>query len=135
MQYWVSVLVAIYGAALLVFSPICGWLADHTSSRRSTLLLGLLALLGATVLLNVGSNIGVLVVARILQGISAAVVYVSPTLPVIFDNADMNSLRWVVGLALLADTVPQERLAQAMGYVSVGMSLGILVAPLLSTLR
>lgn len=38
---------------------------------------------------------------------------------------------WVVGLALLADTVPQERLAQAMGYVSLGMSLGILIAPLL----
>lgn len=39
--------------------------------------------------------------------------------------------RWVVGLALLADTVPQERLAQAMGYVSMGMSLGILIAPML----
>lgn len=39
--------------------------------------------------------------------------------------------RWVIGLALLADTVPQENLAQAMGYVSLGMSLGILIAPLL----
>lgn len=39
--------------------------------------------------------------------------------------------RWVVGLALLADTIPQERLAQSMGYLSLGMSLGILVAPLL----
>lgn len=39
--------------------------------------------------------------------------------------------RWVIGLALLADTVPQEHLAQAMGYVSLGMSLGILIAPLL----
>jgi MFS family permease len=38
---------------------------------------------------------------------------------------------WVIGLALLADTVPQEQLAQAMGYVSLGMSLGILIAPLL----
>jgi MFS family permease len=37
----------------------------------------------------------------------------------------------VIGLALLADTVPQEHLAQAMGYVSLGMSLGILIAPLL----
>lgn len=43
----------------------------------------------------------------------------------------MSLCRWVVGLALLADTFPQERLAQAMGWVSVGMSLGILVAPLL----
>jgi MFS family permease len=37
----------------------------------------------------------------------------------------------VVGLALLADTVPQEQLAQATGWISLGMSLGILVAPLL----
>ncbi|ORY15743.1 major facilitator superfamily domain-containing protein [Clohesyomyces aquaticus] len=111
-QYWVSVLIAIYGASLLAFSPICGWLADHTSSRRSPLLLGLLALLGATVMLDAGSKISVFVVGRVLQGASAAVV-------------------WVVGLALLADTVPQERLGQAMGYVTAGMSLGILVAPLL----
>ncbi|PSN66661.1 MFS transporter-like protein [Corynespora cassiicola Philippines] len=111
-QYWVSVLIAVYGASLLAFSPICGWLADHTTSRRSPLLIGLLALLGSTVLLNVGSTIGIMVVARILQGASAAVV-------------------WVVGLALLADTVPQEHLAQAMGYVGLGMSLGILIAPLL----
>ncbi|CAO2658160.1 Nn.00g074200.m01.CDS01 [Neocucurbitaria sp. VM-36] len=111
-QYWVSVLVAIYGASLLAFSPICGWLADRGSSRRSPLLLGLFALLGSTILLNVGNSTGILIVGRILQGASAAVV-------------------WVVGLALLADTVPQERLATATGWLSLGMSLGILVSPLL----
>lgn len=73
-QYWVSVLVAIYGAALLAFSPICGWLADRGSSRRSPLLLGLAALLGSTVLLNVGNSTAILVVGRIIQGASAAVV-------------------------------------------------------------
>lgn len=73
-QYWVSVLVAIYGAALLAFSPVCGWLADRGASRRSPLLFGLFALLGSTVMLNVGSSVGVLVAGRILQGASAAVV-------------------------------------------------------------
>jgi MFS family permease len=73
-QYWVSVLIAIYGAALLAFSPICGWLADRGASRRSPLLLGLFALLGSTVLLNVGNSVGILIVGRILQGASAAVV-------------------------------------------------------------
>lgn len=73
-QYWVSVLVAIYGASLLAFSPVFGWLADRTSSRRSPLLVGLFALLASTVLLNVGSSVGVLVVGRVLQGASAAVV-------------------------------------------------------------
>ncbi|KAL1612907.1 hypothetical protein SLS60_001137 [Paraconiothyrium brasiliense] len=111
-QYWVSVLIAIYAAALLFFSPICGWLADRSTSRRSPLIIGLFALLGATILLDIGSSIGVMIAGRILQGTSAAVV-------------------WVVGLALLADTVPQERLAQAMGYVGAGMSIGILIGPLL----
>ena len=43
----------------------------------------------------------------------------------------LTSYSWVVGLALLADTVPQDQLAQATGWISLGMSLGILVAPLL----
>jgi MFS family permease len=111
-QYWVSVLVAIYGASLLAFSPICGWLADRGSSRRLPLLLGLFALLGATILLNLGKSTGVLIVGRILQGASAAVV-------------------WVVGLALLADTVPQERLATATGWLTIGVALGMLISPLL----
>lgn len=111
-QYWVTVLVAIYGAALLAFSPICGWLADRGASRRSPLILGLFALLGSTALLHVGNSTGILVAGRILQGASAAVV-------------------WVVGLALLADTVPQERLATATGWLSLGMSLGLLLSPLL----
>jgi len=73
-QYWVSVLIAIYGAALLALSPLCGWMADRGASRRSPLLLGLFALLGSTVLLNVGSSVSVLVVGRVAQGSSAAVV-------------------------------------------------------------
>ncbi|KAJ5055605.1 major facilitator superfamily domain-containing protein [Bipolaris maydis] len=111
-QYWVSVLVAVYGASLLAFSPVCGWLADRGSSRRMPLLVGLLVLLGSTVLLNLGNSIGVLITGRVLQGASAAVV-------------------WVVGLALLADTVPQDQLATASGWLSTGMSLGMLISPLL----
>jgi MFS family permease len=73
-QYWTSVLIAIYGAALLAFSPVCGYLADRGASRRSPLLLGLFALLGSTVLLNVGNSVGIVIAGRILQGASAAVV-------------------------------------------------------------
>lgn len=111
-QTWISILLAVYGAALLVASPFCGWLADRSSSRRMPLLLGLLALAGSTVMLCVGSSIGVLTGARVLQGVSAAVV-------------------WVVGLALLVDTVGSAEVGQAMGYVGISMSLAILLAPLL----
>jgi len=78
-QYWVSVLIAIYGAALLALSPVCGYLADRGTSRRSPLLLGLFALLGSTVLLHVGNTVGIVIAGRILQGASAAVVFVSPS--------------------------------------------------------
>ncbi|TKA76737.1 hypothetical protein B0A49_02707 [Cryomyces minteri] len=111
-QYWVSVLLAVYGAALLAASPVCGWAADRSASRRSPLLLGLLALAASTAMLCVGNSIGVLVAGRVLQGISAAVV-------------------WTVGLALLVDTVGQKDVGQAMGWVGLSMSMGVLVAPLL----
>lgn len=80
--------------------------------RRLPLLLGLAALLGATIMLNVATSVAVFIIGRLLQGISAAVV-------------------WVVGLALLADTVPREMLAQYMGYVSLGMTSGFMLGPLL----
>lgn len=111
-QYWTSILLAIYGAALLVTAPLWGWLADRLSSRRTPMLLGLLALAGATVMLCLGRSIGVIAVGRVLQGMSAAVI-------------------WVVGLALLVDTVGGDEIGQAMGYVGLAMSLGLLTSPLL----
>ncbi len=63
-------------------------------------------------MLCVGTSIGVFIAGRLLQGLSAAVV-------------------WVVGLALLVDTVGQQEVGQMMGYVSLSMSLGILAGPLL----
>ena len=84
-QYWVSVLIAIYGASLLAFSPVCGWLADRGASRRSPLLLGLVALLGSTVLLQIGNSTDILIAGRVLQGASAAVVYVKQSMKTLLD--------------------------------------------------
>ncbi|KAK6412573.1 hypothetical protein LTR95_017953 [Oleoguttula sp. CCFEE 5521] len=64
-------------------------------------------------MLCVGNSIGVLAAGRALQGMSAAVV-------------------WVVGLALLADTVGGDEIGQVMGYVGLSMSLAILLSPLLA---
>lgn len=111
-QTWISIFLAVYGAALLVAAPICGWFADRSHSRYWPLLLGILALAGATAMLCVGSSIAVLATGRVLQGISAAVV-------------------WVVGLALVVDTVGPDEVGQAMGFMGVSMSMALLVAPLL----
>ncbi|KUI58446.1 hypothetical protein VP1G_05701 [Cytospora mali] len=108
-QTWNAILLACYTIALFIGSPLVGIYADHTSSRRWPLLIGLFALAGATIFLCLGRSIVLLILGRILQGISAAIV-------------------WSVGLALMADTVPNN-IGQAMGYSAIAMSLGLLVSP------
>lgn len=59
-----------------------------------------------------GSSITVLVIGRLLQGVAAAVV-------------------WVVGLALLVDTVGKDEIGQSMGIISAATSAAVFLAPLL----
>jgi MFS family permease len=98
---------------LLVASPICGWLADRSLSRRLPFVLGLLAIGGSTILLCVGSSIGVLMLGRLLEGLSSAIISTS-------------------GPALLIDTVGQKEIGKAMGYFSLCINLAVLVGPVLS---
>lgn len=112
-QYWVSILLAVYGAALLVASPICGWISDRISMRRLPFLFGLVTVAGATLFLTLGQTLPLLIIGRLLQGISAAIV-------------------WTAGIALLVDTVgSQKDIGYALGFVALSMSAGLLVAPLL----
>ncbi|KAI9039555.1 MFS transporter [Aspergillus affinis] len=111
-QRWTSILLALYGAALLAFSPIAGYIADKIQSRWWPLMIGLIALGAATALLCVGNHMGLWVAGRLFQGASAAVV-------------------WTVGCALVVDTVKRDELGQAIGYIGMGMTLGIMGGPLL----
>lgn len=97
-QSQVSNLLAVYAAASVISSPITGLLADKWGTRQLPFLLGLTALLIATFLLALGQTILALIVARALQGLSAAVV-------------------WVVGLALLVETVGSDRMGAVIGSV------------------
>lgn len=108
-QRWNAILLACYTIALFVGSPLVGLYADHTSSRRWPLLVGLVSLAGSTIFLCLGRTIALLIIGRILQGLSAAIV-------------------WTVGLALMVDTVP-DKIGEAMGYSAIAMSMGLLVSP------
>ncbi|OKP08363.1 hypothetical protein PENSUB_5730 [Penicillium subrubescens] len=97
---------------MLAFSPIVGYITDRAGSRKWPYLFGLTALAAATALLCIGSSIGLWIAGRLLQGAAGAVV-------------------WVVGNSLMADAVGRDGLGQAMGYMSMATSIGILTGPLL----
>lgn len=111
-QSYVSNLLAAYAGASVVSSIPAGWIADRTGSRRGPFLSGLAALLAATFMLAFGQSIAVLFVARILQGISAAVV-------------------WTIGLAMILDTVGPENLGKVVGSIFSFISVGELMAPVI----
>lgn len=98
LQGYSSGLLALFAGASLLFSPVAGVIADQMSTRQAPFLFGLFALLASTILLAVGQNIPVLAIARILQGMSGAVV-------------------WTIGLAICLETVGPSRLGTTIGSV------------------
>ncbi|KAG5936981.1 hypothetical protein E4U53_000107 [Claviceps sorghi] len=111
-QYHVSAILAAYAGASVVFSFPAGWLTDKMGSRRLPFLAGSLLLLGATVMLAVAHNLGILVTARLLQGVSASIV-------------------WTAGLAMVQDAVGPKGIGQAVGTISSVISVGEVIAPVM----
>ncbi|KAL8879020.1 MAG: hypothetical protein Q9205_005302 [Flavoplaca limonia] len=111
-QWWNSFIFAVFGGAILIGSPICGWVADRTSERSISFYTGLLILAAATILFGLAKSSWVLLLSRLLQGLSAAITY-------------------TVGLALLVDTVGRDNVGQWMGTALSSSSFGLIVSPLL----
>ncbi|KAF2703343.1 MFS general substrate transporter [Pleomassaria siparia CBS 279.74] len=111
LQSSISYLLAIYALASCLASPIAGVMADKlSSSRQLPFLLGLVMLLLSTILLAVGQNFAVLVIARFLQGASGGTV-------------------WTIGLALLIETVGQENLGKTIGTIFSFISVAGFFSP------
>jgi MFS family permease len=111
-QTYTSILLACYAGASVLFSIPAGVIADKLPARQLPFLVGLVALLMSTILLAVGQSIGALILARLLQGTSGAVV-------------------WTVGMALIMDTVGSKNLGVTIGSIFGIISVGELVAPIL----
>ncbi|PYH96206.1 MFS amine transporter [Aspergillus ellipticus CBS 707.79] len=110
LQQWMSIMLAAFAGALFFGSPIFGYFADKSTSRQLPFLVGLVALAGTTIVFWFATSVTALVVARTLQGLSAAVV-------------------WTVGLALVVDTVGKDQVGAAMGYVSMALTVGTVFGP------
>ncbi|KAK2626009.1 hypothetical protein QTJ16_004271 [Diplocarpon rosae] len=109
-QYYTSLLLASYAGAQVLFSMVAGYITDKLPSRQPLFLFGLAALFASTAMLFWGKSIPVLIVARLLQGMSASVV-------------------WTIGLALIMDTVGTAKLGVTIGSIFSMISVGELVAP------
>lgn len=97
-QSYTSALLAVYAGANVISCPLAGLLADRLPNRKTPFLFALSCLLGASLMLFLGRTIWLLFVARVLQGISSAVV-------------------WTVGLAMCVETVGIGNMGKTMGSV------------------
>lgn len=106
-QSCVSGLLAAFAGSSLGFSPIIGYISDRVPTRQAPFFLGLLALLASTALLLLGRSLPVLFAARILQGLSGALV-------------------WTVGLVLCVEAVGTDNLGKTMGGVCLRLLTSLL---------
>jgi MFS family permease len=89
---------------------ILGFLADKGSSRRLPFVFGLLTIAAATIMFWLARSLAILIIARILTGLSASAV-------------------WVVGIALIVDAMGSDQAGVAFGYVSMALTIGTVAGP------
>ncbi|KAM0792095.1 hypothetical protein ACM66B_004799 [Microbotryomycetes sp. NB124-2] len=103
-------LVAAYAGGLVVSSPPVAYLGSLIRGKRIPLIISLLFMAGATILFMETTDYTVLVIARVLQGFSGTGIF-------------------SLGLALITESVPEERLGFLMGIVMSGYSAGQTIGP------
>ena len=100
-----------YLLSLAVLVPSSGWIGDRFGTRR-TYLLALALFTGASALCGLSSDLRLLIVFRVIQGIGGGLIV-------------------PVGQAMLFRAFPAERRARAAGMVALGVSLGPATGPVL----
>lgn len=105
----IGFLFGIYAAAMILLTPVIGLWVDRQGFRLP-LLIGLIGLAVSTCFFAYAPSFTLLVIARVLQGASAAVT-------------------WTAGLALLAAVYPRENRGVAMGAAFSLMNAGLFLGP------
>lgn len=94
---------------------LVAYFADRGNSRQGPYLWGLITLAASTVAFSLGRSKWVLLVGRLVQGVSSAIVH-------------------TVGTAILADSVGQDGVGPAMGFIGMSIALGVLIGPVIGGL-
>ncbi|KZT67652.1 MFS general substrate transporter [Daedalea quercina L-15889] len=99
-----------YSAGVVIFTPPVAHFSEKYNNRQIPLVGGLIAILGAQIMFMLAPAYWLMIIARLLQGLSSTVI-------------------WVAGLALLCDTVPESSVGRQLGFAMSGLSIGFLVGP------
>ncbi len=113
-ESFVGIVFGLYAAMLLLFSIPMGVLSDRVG-RRPLIVAGMLLLALATALFGFSATVTHLIVARAVQGVSAAAT-------------------WSAGLALLAETCDPARLGEKLGIALSAVGFGTVIGPVLGGL-
>ena len=89
-----------------------GWVGDQTKAKQVPFLLGMAVVGGATVLFSLTKTLSLVLLARLLQGLSTAIVF-------------------TIGFSLLLETVGSGRIGRAVGFTSMSLSLGLFGGPII----
>ncbi|KAI9207881.1 major facilitator superfamily domain-containing protein [Polychytrium aggregatum] len=119
-EKYVGLLFACYSAGLLATTPVVGVLSDRYRNRQIPMLVGLLALLLTTLAFGYGETFGVLVAARIGQGIAGGISWT---------RLDVAIVHIPRQLCMFADIYPPSKLGIAMSNLLAANTIGVTVGP------
>ncbi|MNB95666.1 Tetracycline resistance protein, class B [compost metagenome] len=102
-------LIAAFGAAQFIFSPIGGQLSDRLG-RKPMLIAGLLLTVVSDLLFAVGDTLTLLYIARFIGGIGVGIMVPA-------------------NMAYVADITTPDTRAKGMGYLGAAMNLGMVLGP------
>ncbi|MDX6519737.1 MAG: hypothetical protein QOG02_1880 [Gaiellales bacterium] len=106
-----GMLLGSYSAAVVLSAVPVGHLADRVGMRTVTIA-GSLLMAAATIVFALGDSFGVLIAARLAQGLASAVA-------------------WSAGLGWLAAGAPEQRRGAEIGYANAAATGGMIAGPLL----
>ncbi|KAI8985125.1 major facilitator superfamily domain-containing protein [Pilobolus umbonatus] len=106
----VGFLFGCYAFGLLIATPIFAILSDRYQNRRYPMIGGMFGLVVSTVSFAYADTYALLVIARVAQGVA-------------------GGASWTIGLGLLADVFPTNRLGVVMGTVMTAHTVGFALGP------
>lgn len=109
-QTGIAKALSLYSVGLIVGSFVFGYVADKMKRRQILMISGLSVLIGSTLILMFTRSMWLYLVGRLIQGVSAALV-------------------WTVGLAIIADSGDAENMAFLMSFPGIGNAMGVFLGP------